>query len=85
MSSIPRLLRLCSSTVYGSLGQQLERATGRLGDRVILDTMTAVTVNNGGRYPAVLITIIVISRERAMWIAKKMEVGAPGLHFLVVR
>lgn len=51
-------------------GQQLERATGRLGDRVTLDTMTVVTVNNGGRYPAVLITIIVISRKRAMWIAK---------------
>lgn len=51
-------------------GQQLEKAIGSLGDRVTLDTMTVVTVNNGGRYPAVLITIIVISRKRAMWIAK---------------
>lgn len=85
MSSIPRLLRLCSSTVYGCLGQQLEKATGRLGDRVTLDTKTAVTGNNGGPYPAVLNTIPVISRGHAMWIAKKMEVGAPGLHFLVVR
>lgn len=85
MSSIPRLLRLCSSTVYGCLGQQLEKATGRLGDRVTLDTKTAVTVNNGGPYPTVLNNMVVISRGHAMWIAKKMEVGAPGLHFLVAR
>uniref|UniRef100_K1QHT6 Uncharacterized protein n=1 Tax=Magallana gigas TaxID=29159 RepID=K1QHT6_MAGGI len=46
--------------------------------------MTVVTVNNGGRYPAVLITIIVISRKRAMWIAKSMAVGAIGVSSLSV-
>lgn len=51
-------------------GLQLEKATGSLGDLVILDTMVAVTEHNGGPYPTVLITIIVISRGHAMWIAK---------------
>lgn len=48
---------------------QLEKATGSPGDRVILDTTTAVTEHNGGPYPTVFITIV-ISRGHAMLIAK---------------